>query len=185
MEAVSPATRRAARPISRAGSNRGLMMLPARPEQQALVDQNGRMPMLSGLLIRVGPAQQIAILKPARRDLQAERKAALIEAARHHDGRNADPVHPSGSAAGAPAQLSVLRHGFIGWRHLCGGIYIAVEVKLFEDFVVKGQSLALRLEKVCFGVRIGLERDLCDGWLISFAGIPVSVPGKGEPTTLA
>ena len=127
-----------------------------------MLDEDGGMAVLGGLLIGVGPAEQVAIFPLTGGDFEAKGQAACIEAAGDDDGGNADGVDPAGIAVWSAADAAVLRHGLIGWGNAGSGIDQAVEMEAVEGLVVGVEGLLLRVKEVCARVGVGLEDGLFD-----------------------
>src|SRR5690242_19083533 len=121
--------------------------------------------MMSGLLVGISPAEQVAISPWARRQFQTKWQAPWIKPAGHHYGRNSNHVHPARGAVRPPAEPAVLRHGFVGRRHLCGGVDIAVEMQPVQRTDVHLQGSLPREQDVGGALRICLVYGLRDGML--------------------
>ena len=63
---------------------------------------------------------------------------------------------------GTIAEVTFLRHGFIGRRHLDSGINIAVQMQAVQCFVVERKSFASRFEEVRVCLRIIFDTSLGD-----------------------
>src|SRR6516225_5624606 len=100
----------------------------ARFREQATLDQHRRAAMMSLALVRIRIAEQIAVGKGPRGDLESERQSAVVEATHHHDRWNPQHIHPAGRRVWAFAHSSVLRHRLIDRRHLNGRVHVAIKM---------------------------------------------------------
>ena len=92
--------------------------------------------MPGGLLVGVGPTEQVAVSPRPGCDFQAERQTIGVESAGHHYRGHADHVDPSSIAVRTSADLAVLRHGLVGRRHLRRRIDEAVKMQTIQCFDV-------------------------------------------------
>jgi hypothetical protein len=106
------------------------------------------MAMVGVLFVGVGPAEQVAVVPAASGDFEAKGQATGIEASYYNDGGNAKDIDPAGFAVGTSTDFAVLGHGFVGWRHLGGGVDVAVEVVAVEGFVEDLEGFFARLGDV-------------------------------------
>jgi hypothetical protein len=116
--------------------------------QQAAFDQHWRMAVVGGLLVGVGPAEQVAVVPAAGGEFKTEGQAAGIEASDYDDSRDAEDVDPAGLAVRAATDFAVLRHGFIGRRHLGGGVDVAVQVVVIQCFIEYLEGCLARFDDV-------------------------------------
>lgn len=125
--------------------------------KEAMFHERWRLPQARGLLPRVGDGQQIAVHPRARRELQAERQTARVEARRDDHRGDTDHVDPARGRVRPFAHATILRHGLVGRRHLNRRIDVAIEFQAIQSLEIRGQHRAPRRVVGTLGLRIGVE----------------------------
>src|SRR5215471_19009807 len=116
--------------------------------------QFGQPTIICRLLICIRIAQQVAVLPPHPRDLQAKRKPVRIEAPRNRHRRNSNAVHPACLAVRPCLRRS--RNRLVVGRNLERRIDEPIKSPLLHRLFIDRERLALRPPVVsfCFGIAL-------------------------------